>query len=506
MLKFSYRFLVVLLVLAFTVGCRRAVELIDAKDTSLQPINLLLKIAGVDSPSQDHEDPFLAPQSQVICQDDAMGITVTRSVVVRTPPIDEVIKDLNIFLFHKERDTIVRHYYIVNSNPAQPLSEIRLDNLYVGNYDFYVVANNGRNLCDDHDTEFGCTHRRADMADMMSSKVLVNSSFNMMVCKDESFVIKTDQQKVSIALNRLTSRFTINFVNQWNKARAGGASEYIEFENYSIVNVPVRARLFGNYTPARVDLDNRTALRFSGGTPDHRVETFTMLNNPQGDVPQLADPSYMNRNAFNAPANASCVTVYAQYFVDDIPKSISYQIYLGGPGYFYNNYDIIKGYDYRYVITFRKPDTNDPRITTFLVREEDKLFVDQLGQSTNFYPGTILSRPLSVEYSSLLDNELYLSCENTIVAVPDDCNYQVYAVNEDGSEQFVGQGAPIKGLKLPVTSFNSTSNKATSNIRITYVQNVSGESYITLSLKTKLGQLYQIRPNGKDTYQWVRYY
>lgn len=505
-------------------GCRQAVVLEPTApgpswDMSLEPIDVVLRI-GDHYAEPESQDPFQAAHAEretLISKDAAKGLTVTRRLVTRaTPDIDEVIKDLNIFMFHRERDTIVRHYYITNPNVPFSIGDVRLNNLYVGNYYFYVVANNGRSLCADHNGELGCTLKNFNMRDLTSSAISVSSGLNLMSYTHSDLKIVRAEQKFEFSLQRLTSRFDVELVN--NRDISYTANEdYLSLDNYTLLNVPIRTKLFADYQPVRADMDNRTGVQFEEVADDitKRFTAITLINNMQGSVAASSSPSYFDRNALLAPPLASCMMVYAIYHPNrNAKQNISYTIYLGGPGEALNNYDVLKGKRYQYTVTFDKPDFSDPRLSSFRVFNETTKF-SVGGNTSTFITGQTISRPLEVEYSTMLDNKLRITCEHTINERPNFYRYNVFTV-EDGNVDpkydttltYIGgsEDKPLSVLELPRSSYDETSKMAKTRLWITYTQTDAKLSYLVLSLSTTLGQIYQIIPAGDNkNYQSVTY-
>lgn len=390
------------------LGCRKVDTTDTPKEQPLVPIDVTLVLDNHDG-TKFHTKSLNANFSNIITESKGWSVEEFRKPIdlVATkasgvPSWVEVgdtisnkrIDDLHVFLVHKDRDTIVRHYYKKFAQPLAP-DDVELKNIYVGNYYIYMVANLGDAITIGgavHKIELGVgenykvcydAHTKAQIEELMYKLSLFNINdfakgfprtyTGEVLFKTNKEEYPGDKIVLRPAMSRITFKMAYQLANVSN----------LKFNQISISSVYLYSHLFGeNNTSAMEHLNDKFGSVTIRGAYEN-VEKYSKIINPNRPGLPLVTGDTPGKIPSNAPTNATYINFKGTYSDVDGEHNIGYMYYLGGDDV--NDYNVERDADYFLSFNFKDPNFDDPRIYSFNV---PKNWFKTAGGSTIYDEGT----------------------------------------------------------------------------------------------------------------------
>lgn len=347
-----------------------------------------------------------------------------------TPDPDEIIKDLNIYLFHRAVDTMRRHYFVTVTNPLD-MEPLMIKNVFVGDYDIYVLANNGCSTCSDHDDadkDDKCTYLLpADMANLYTTPLNPTDPLDinglpqtglMMTYKGVLEIRRADRDnplEATFDFTRIMSALTLSVTRTEPNLSLGGAKIYS----------PKSVRPFNLHTP-------ETDPSYFGQFTVARNKKLYIFANKQGNS-TTSITKLQDRYGLYAPRLATYISYSASY--DN--GSLSYSIYPRNQDIetteVLSNFDILPNTPYEMAVNFGTPDFTDPRLSRLKYETEN---CNQFHLPNDYFPidkqfnvNTTVELDVKLTTSNLFNTVTEVTCKTTAASG----NYVVELYDQSGA-------------------------------------------------------------------------
>lgn len=477
------------------VGCRKRDKHDPAPDPQrFAPIDVVLKINTDDN--QSHLTKTFYKNS---FQSSSFQYSVSNQI---DPPLtkanaDEIINDLNVFLFYRtpaenskdgkelRRPEFDRHYYF--SGLVADIREVTLTDVYIGQYDMLMVANNGFNMCrgthahidraspDQHTTD-SCLQfkNREDVLNAVSDNIdFININriggygLLMKYCDHVVFRKYGQYDESEIVLERVMAKMNLSF-----KTDVGPGRE-LKFYDIFLKSLAGTQKIYGQNTIAKSYEDYPIYSDLSTSSSEFTSKEIFFSSNVKGIVESIT--SEQQRTQKNAPANATYLFMAGKYTEPGEisgfkTTNIGYMIYLWD-GNSINDFNIMPNVPYNMSVKFKKPDPNDERLL-IITNDDQKFMYDKGGTPTEasgeyMTVGTQMSREIEISGNNMVSNDVTLwalSSENN------EKNFTVELYNTATSnwEQILSKNGNISGGKLFDTPTDG--DRFNRKIRVIYSQ------------------------------------
>ncbi len=417
---------------------------IDENNSILEPIDLILNL--------EYEDNMAAESRANNSNAVSINLGNNNSAVTKQTTLDsdtEIVEDtgvtnVHVFMFYKKNisgslphiENFSRHYYV---SSLEDMKVIKMPNLYVGYYEMFVIANNGEIIGDIDGSKLNpngedCSITQNEILKLWSEPTIITTR-NIMTFYSSSVLVdrfregdNINDHSFTINLEKKTAKIGLNLTNRY--PAGNGNDDYIAFTSFSFANIVQSIPLYDNdyvSNPGIEQLTNSSVTKIT----KQNYENYGQFIRPNEKGYGQNATTQADRNYENAPEGASALIISLDYYEPPVVSKLSYVIYLGQTSYPYglNNYNVFAKDSYNYEISVGSPNYEDPRLMFMTVTNEKEKFKLESGyedpHSGQYRVGTILSRPLNVKYTRLLNNSLLLTVDNPLSNDPEGSYFQI---------------------------------------------------------------------------------